>query len=100
MVGEGDVPKGKPAPDGLLHVAERLRLDPKELVMVGDGPQDVLCGKSVGARTVAVSTGYTPGPFLRELRPDLLLEDLAKLPDTVVRWCKTTLPARRSFRPQ
>ncbi len=96
VVGGGDLARNKPAPDPLRHIASVLGVDPKELVMVGDGPQDVLCGKSVGARTVAVATGYTSEAFLRELHPDMLLDDLRILPDIVNRWREATVRARRS----
>lgn len=99
IVGGGDLPRNKPAPDPLRYIAEQLHVDPKELVMVGDGPQDVLCGKSVGARTVAVATGYTSEAFLRELHPDMLLDDLRILPDIVNRWREATVRARRSQLP-
>src|SRR5947208_6810779 len=48
-----------------------------QLVVVGDSEHDVLCGKSVGARSVAVCTGWTPAPVLRSLRPAALLDDLS-----------------------
>ncbi len=99
IVGGGDLPRNKPAPDPLRHIAAELRVDPKEIVMVGDGPQDVLCGKSVGARTVAVSSGFTSQAFLQELHPDMLLEDLRLLPDIVARWREATVRLRRSQEP-
>jgi len=48
-----------------------------QLVVVGDSEHDVLCGKSVGARSVAVCTGWTTAPVLASLRPDALLDDLS-----------------------
>jgi phosphoglycolate phosphatase-like HAD superfamily hydrolase len=45
------------------------------LVIVGDSEHDVLCGRSIGARAVAVGTGWTPIHKLRALRPHALLED-------------------------
>jgi phosphoglycolate phosphatase len=49
----------------------------RQLVLVGDSEHDVLCGRSIGARAVAVCTGWTPVHVLRSLRPDALLEDLS-----------------------
>jgi phosphoglycolate phosphatase len=95
VVGGGDVPRGKPAPDGMRLIATTLGVDTKELVVVGDGPQDVLAGKAVGARTIAVATGFTSKVFLRELRPDVLLDDLQEVPDIVKRWREATVRARR-----
>jgi len=59
----------------------RVRLGPdvagRQLVLVGDSEHDVLCGRSIGARAVAVCTGWTPVHVLRSLRPDVLLQDLS-----------------------
>jgi len=59
----------------------RLHLGPgvagRQLVLVGDSEHDVRCGRSVGARAVAVCTGWTPVHVLRSLRPDVLLQDLS-----------------------
>ncbi len=49
----------------------------RQLVLVGDSEHDVLCGRSVGARSVAVCTGWTPVTILRALRPHALLPDLS-----------------------
>ncbi len=49
----------------------------RDLVLVGDSEHDVLCGRSVGARSVAVSTGWTRPETLRSLGPDALLLDLS-----------------------
>lgn len=49
----------------------------RDLVLVGDSEHDVLCGRSVGARAVAVCTGWTPAGTLRALGPHALLEDLS-----------------------
>jgi phosphoglycolate phosphatase-like HAD superfamily hydrolase len=41
-------------------------LQPQEVVVIGDTPHDVKCGKFIGARTLAVATG---GSTLEELLP-------------------------------
>ena len=45
--------------------------------VLGDTPADVACGKSVGAKTLAVATGGAPRPALADAAPDALLDDLA-----------------------
>jgi phosphoglycolate phosphatase-like HAD superfamily hydrolase len=52
-------------------------IDGRQLVIIGDSEHDVLCGRSVGARSVAVATGWTPAAVLRALGPDHLLADFA-----------------------
>lgn len=54
-------------------------LQPGEVVVIGDTPHDVRCGKFIGARTLAVATG---GATLAELQPhqaDWTVPDLAHL---------------------
>jgi len=86
VVAGGDFPQKKPQPEPLLHIARRLELDPRGLVIVGDGPQDVECGRAVGARTVGVEGGIIPRERLVAARPDELLPSLGHLPALVEHW--------------
>ena len=68
------------------------------MVVIGDTPHDVSCGKAIGARTVAVATG--PGYDLDELRacdPWLALAELPP-PDELLATAGAVAPraARRS----
>jgi phosphoglycolate phosphatase len=49
------------------------------IVVVGDTPADVACGKAVGARTVAVATGIPTSAELMKSNPDVLLPHFADL---------------------
>lgn len=46
--------KPKPAPDTLLYMAEKMGLDPRECVYVGDMPQDMTLAKSAGMAAIGV----------------------------------------------
>lgn len=46
------------------------------VVVVGDTPRDIACGKAGAARTVAVATGHWDAGALRQHEPDVVLEDL------------------------
>ena len=48
----------------------------RNLVVIGDTPNDVRCARSIGARAVAVPTGKTPAEDLRAAQPDVLVETL------------------------
>jgi phosphoglycolate phosphatase len=50
-----------------------------EIVVIGDTPNDIDCGRSIGARCVAVATGHTPKDVLRARNPDVLLDTLEDL---------------------
>jgi phosphoglycolate phosphatase-like HAD superfamily hydrolase len=45
--------------------------------VIGDTPLDVRCARAIGARAVAVLTGWHTREELAEARPDLLLDDLS-----------------------
>lgn len=49
----------------------------ESVVIVGDTPRDVACGRHGGCRTLAVATGRFALEELRDAAPDHLLEDLA-----------------------
>lgn len=52
------------------------------VLVIGDTLHDIACGRSIGARCVAVPTGHTPAEVLRSASPDVLvdtLEDMAPI---------------------
>ncbi len=74
-----DLPVKKPDPGPLLHIAKRLGVMPHEMVMVGDGPQDVNCGKAAGARTVGVTYGIKNREEVAAAEPDALIDGLPEI---------------------
>jgi phosphoglycolate phosphatase-like HAD superfamily hydrolase len=52
-------------------------IESASIVVIGDTPRDIECGRAIGARTVAVATGKYSAGELREHRPDFLFEDLS-----------------------
>jgi phosphoglycolate phosphatase-like HAD superfamily hydrolase len=67
----------------LRLAAERLRVDPRECVVVGDYWNDVSGGKTLGAKTVAVLTGLMRRGLLEKFRPDAIIESVRELPKVV-----------------
>jgi phosphoglycolate phosphatase-like HAD superfamily hydrolase len=55
-------------------------LSPKDMVVVGDTPADIICGRTSGALSVAVATGRHSAATLAAYHPHVLLANLA---DTV-----------------
>lgn len=58
LVAADMVPKPKPAPDSVLLAMEKLQVNSKECIFVGDAEQDIIAGNSAGVRTVAALFGY------------------------------------------
>jgi phosphoglycolate phosphatase-like HAD superfamily hydrolase len=54
-------------------------LQPQEVVVIGDTPFDVRCGKFIGAKTLAVATGGAKLEELTALKPDWAVADLTHI---------------------
>lgn len=55
------------------------------MVVIGDTPNDIRCGRSIGAKVVATPTGQSPASELARHEPDLLVETLEDA-DTLLSW--------------
>jgi phosphoglycolate phosphatase-like HAD superfamily hydrolase len=55
------------------------RLDGKEIVVIGDTPLDIKCGRSISARVIAVATGGATMADLRPYQADWTVPDLRSL---------------------
>ena len=55
------------------------QLQPQEIVVIGDTPFDVRCGKFIGAKTLAVATGGAKFEELKKHAADWTVESLAQL---------------------
>ncbi|MCH8924158.1 MAG: HAD hydrolase-like protein, partial [Planctomycetes bacterium] len=49
----------------------------QEVCVIGDTPHDIRCARAIGARAIAVSSGFCSAEELREAEPDLLVDSLA-----------------------
>lgn len=50
-----------------------------EIVVVGDTPLDIRCGRAIGAKVLAVATGGAKLEELKKHQPDWLVEDLTRI---------------------
>lgn len=80
VIAGGDLEAIKPDPAPLREIARRFDVAASSLVMVGDGPQDVECGRSAGALTVGVGGGIADLERLMASRPDWFIASLHELP--------------------
>jgi len=55
------------------------KLSGREIVVIGDTPFDVRCGKFIGAKTLAVATGGAKLDELKQLNPDWAVADLTRI---------------------
>jgi len=74
----------KPDPAVVLAALARLGVAPEGAWMVGDTVLDLRAGRAAGCRVCAVTYGIGAREALAAEAPDLLLDDLAALPDLVL----------------
>lgn len=58
IVSSEDVSRGKPAPDGYLAGAARLRVEPARAVVIEDAPPGLEAARAAGMRAIALSTTH------------------------------------------
>jgi phosphoglycolate phosphatase len=78
-IGGDQVERIKPDPQPLLMAAEKLRVDPKQAVMLGDSVSDVMAARAAGMPIICVSYGYNHGQDIRSHHPDAVIDSLAQL---------------------
>ncbi len=74
---------GKPSPPFFRAAAERLGVEPGEILVVGDSPENDVAGAvAAGLRTALVRTGRgrAADPARLDPRPELVLDSVADLP--------------------
>lgn len=69
------VEQGKPSPESILLACEKLGLETKDCIYIGDHKRDIDAGKNADMPTIAVSWGYFPEHIqLKDWNPDLIVD--------------------------
>ena len=74
LVGQCEERARKPAPDGVLHIMDKLQLTPDEVVYLGDTCVDMQTGKSAGVYTLGALWGFRDRQELEENHADAIIE--------------------------
>ncbi|MHA2398830.1 MAG: HAD family hydrolase [Promethearchaeota archaeon] len=56
IVGRDNIENPKPHPDHLLDICQKLKVNPTEVLVIGDNFRDIECALNVGAHSIAVHT--------------------------------------------
>ena len=81
IIGGDDVTFCKPDPRGLLLAAERLEVDPCEVLYVGDSVTDAETARSAGVPFAAVLSGMTASGEFDVFDPLAVLDSVGELPE-------------------
>jgi phosphoglycolate phosphatase len=60
-----------------VHTATGKHFKGKDIVIIGDTPNDILCGQALGVKSIAVATGKFTLEQLASHNPDALFADLS-----------------------
>ncbi len=89
VLGEGDVPAAKPAPDGLLKAVTLLGSDPTECVYVGDAPADCDAARAARMRSIGVSWGTFDATELLAAGFEIVVENAQELLELLIETTKS-----------
>jgi HAD superfamily hydrolase (TIGR01549 family) len=79
VIGNQTTRRMKPHPEPLFYGAEKMGVDPRECLMIGDTTIDVRTGVAAGAQTVGVLCGFGTERELREAGAGLILRTTSDL---------------------
>lgn len=82
VIGEGAAFPRKPKPDGALYIASLMKLEPAQILYIGDSGTDMDTGKNAGMDTVGCLWGFRGKKELTEHQATYLAataEDIRKL---------------------
>jgi phosphoglycolate phosphatase len=68
----------KPDPLPLTHAAERMGVQPAEMLMIGDSINDAQAARAAGCPVFCVTYGYNEGHDVRTLDVDAIVPSLAE----------------------
>lgn len=72
-------PNGEPA----IYACNKLNINPKEAIMVGDSHFDLMCGKDAGCKTCGVKYTALDIKRLEEVNPDYFIDEPMDLLDFI-----------------
>lgn len=80
IYGSDKIPSQKPDPLALQPPLENYeKLHREEFLMIGDMPSDITAGREAGMWTIGVASGVSKNDILKEYKPDLLIDSLDEL---------------------
>jgi len=74
-----DVNNPKPNPESINLILKELGCKKESSVMIGDAKNDILCAKSAGIKSIAVTWGCFEKSELIKQEPDVIAEDISEL---------------------
>ena len=81
IVAGDEAPVRKPDPSHLAACLQGRKLDPAQVAVVGDSPNDIHAARALGAISVGCTYGLVAPGIVRSAGPDLVIDAFAELAD-------------------
>jgi phosphoglycolate phosphatase len=85
VVGGDTTPRKKPHPEPVLHAISLMKLDSRQILVVGDSPNDIIAAQRAGLKSCGVLWGLGLEQTIRNARPNYLVQ----MPDDIQRIIRT-----------
>ncbi len=76
LITAAEVKNGKPAPDVFLISAEKLKIEPKNCLVIEDAPVGIKAAKRAGMKSIALTTTHEKSELFNA---DLIVKDLSEV---------------------
>ena len=86
-----DVVQTKPDPEPMFLAAQQLKIDPKQIIYVGDHPRDIDAGRNAQMYTILAAYGYLPLQHKDDLnawQADCIVENVVELHQVIKKLVK------------
>lgn len=86
-----DVAQTKPDPEPMFLAAQQLKIDPKQIIYVGDHPRDIDAGRNAQMYTILAAYGYLPLQHKDDLnawQADCIVENVVELHQVIKKLVK------------
>ena len=85
IVSGDDVKNHKPSPEGIIMFLNKHNFNPKEVLMIGDAPSDIIASNECGVEIASVVWDSYAEEEVRKLNPKNLFHSVAELRNFVFR---------------
>lgn len=79
IIGNDDVTHVKPHPEPILLALQQLGVPKEQAIMIGDNSHDIEGGRNAGIRTAGVAWSAKGEEFLKQYKPDYMLQHMQDL---------------------
>jgi len=79
ILGGDSLKEKKPSPQPFFHILDKFNIPPDLALIVGDGENDILAGKSAGIMTCGVIYGFRSKEEITSLEPDFMIKEFSEI---------------------